>query len=226
MIGRGLLAALLIVVAIGSGFLIANSLVTVPLMAGAADPAAQAIAAPPQLQNPQRDILSPAQQASARRSGLLPAGVRSLLRTEGVMRHGDFRWNDEGVAAGPLTIWVDLRTQLISAFRGGHEIGTAVIVYGDDTMESPLGRFPILSKHRDYHSRTYDAPMPHSLFITNTGVALHGSPMSSRRATHGCIGLPDKFAQRLFDAASIGDSVEIIRSAEIGAPPGPTATDS
>lgn len=230
MIGRGLLAALLMVVAIGSGVLIANSLVTVPLMAGPADPQAQPTAAPPQLQtqlqNPHRDILSPAQQASARRSGLLPVGVRSLLRTEGVMRHGDFRWNDEGIAAGPLTIWVDLRTQLISVFRDGHEIGTAVVVYGDDTMESPLGRFPILSKHRDYHSRTYDAPMPHSLFITNTGVALHGSPMSSRRATHGCIGLPDKFAQLLFEAASIGDSVEIIRSADVAAPRRSTATNS
>ena len=217
MIRRGLLAALLIVVAIGSGLLIANSLVTVPLLAGAADLSMRSIAAPPQLQNPHRDILSPAQQVAVRRSGLLPAGVRSLLRTDGVMRHGDFRWNDEGVAAGPLTIWVDLRGQLISVFRNGHEIGTAVIVYGDDTMESPLGRFSILSKHRDYHSRTYDAPMPHSLFITNTGVALHGSPMSSRRATHGCIGLPDKFAQLLFEAASIGDSVEIIRSANIRA---------
>lgn len=226
MISRGLLAALLMVVAIGSGLLIANSLVTVPLMAGATDSSAQPTPAPPQLQNSPRDLLSPAQQVAARRSGLLPVGVRSLLRTDGVMRHGEYRWNDEGVTAGPLTIWVDLRTQLISVFRDGHEIGTAVIVYGDDTMESPLGRFPILSKHRDYHSRTYDAPMPHSLFITNTGVALHGSPMSSRRATHGCIGLPDRFAQLLFDAANIGDSVEIIRSAPIRAPQRPAAAVS
>ncbi len=217
MTGRGLLAALLMVVAIGSGLLIANSVITAPLVAGAADPTARPATASYQSKDPKRDILSPAEQASAQRSGLLPVGVRSLLRTEGVMRHGDFRWNDDGVAAGPLTIWVDLRSQLISVFRNGHEIGTAVIVYGHDTMESPLGRFSILSKHRDYHSRAYDAPMPHSLFITNTGVALHGSPMSSRRATHGCIGLPDKFAQLLFDAASIGDTVEIIRSAEIRA---------
>ena len=128
------------------------------------------------------------------------------------MRHGDFRWSADGVPPGPLLIRVDLRSQLISVFRGGHEIGTAVIVYGADTMESPLGRFPILSKHRDYHSRSYDAPMPFSLFITNTGVALHGSPMSSRRATHGCIGLPEEFARLLFGAAKIGDEVDIIRS--------------
>jgi lipoprotein-anchoring transpeptidase ErfK/SrfK len=97
-------------------------------------------------------------------------------------------------------------------FRGGHEIGTAVIVYGAETMKSPLGRFPILSKQRDYHSRSYDAPMPYSLFITDTGVALHGSPVSSRRATHGCIGLPTEFARLLFAAAKAGDEVQIVRS--------------
>jgi hypothetical protein len=80
--------------------------------------------------------------------------------------------------------------KMISVLRGGHEIGTSVIVYGADRMASPLGRFPIISKYRDYHSRAYDAPMPYSMFITRDGVALHGSPMSSRHATHGCIGLP------------------------------------
>src|SRR3546814_18763176 len=84
------------------------------------------------------------------------------------MRHGDYKWNEDGVPPGQLTVWVDLRTQLLSVFRGGHEIGTAVVVYGAETMESPLGRFPILSKQRDYHSRPYAAPMPYSLFITDT----------------------------------------------------------
>jgi lipoprotein-anchoring transpeptidase ErfK/SrfK len=134
------------------------------------------------------------------------------------MRHGDFKWDEDGAPAGELKIWVDLRTQLISVFRGGHEIGTAVIVYGTESMESPTGRFPILTKSRDYHSRTYDAPMPYSMFINNTGVALHGSPMSSRRATHGCVGLPVEFARLLFSAAKIGDVVEIVRSG-----PNPTA---
>lgn len=163
-----------------------------------------------------REMLSAAEAAAAQKSGLLPAAAQSLLKTEGRMRHGDYHWDEAGVPPGPLTIWVDLRTQLISIFRGGHEIGTAVIVYGAETMQSPLGSFPILSKHQDYHSRSYDAPMPYSLFITNTGVALHGSPMSSRRATHGCVGLPVEFARLVFGAARVGDKVHIVRSA-----PGP-----
>src|SRR3546814_7006645 len=78
------------------------------------------------------------------------------------MRHGDYKWNEDGVPPGQLTVWVDLRTQLLSVFRGGHEIGTAVVVYGAETMESPLGRFPILSKQRDYHSRTYARSEEHT----------------------------------------------------------------
>ena len=144
--------------------------------------------------------------------GLLPPGTKSLLTTDGTMRHGDFKWSEDGVPAGKLTIWVDLRTQLISVFRGGHEVGTAVVVYGAESMKSPTGRFPILTKSRDYHSRAYDAPMPYSMFINNAGVALHGSPMSSRRATHGCIGLPVEFARLLYSAAKIGDEVQIVRS--------------
>ena len=101
---------------------------------------------------------------------------------------------------------------MISAFRNGHEIGTAVIVYGAQDMSSPEGVFKILRKSIDYHSRAYDAPMPYSLFITDDGVALHGSPMSKRRASHGCIGLPVEFAEKLFGAAKTGDVVTILKS--------------
>ena len=105
---------------------------------------------------------------------------------------------------GPLAIIVDLRRQMISVFRDGHEIGTAVIVYGDQGYSSPTGTFPILRRVRDYHSRSFDAPMPYSLFINNDGVALHGSPMAANRATHGCVGLPVDFARRLFRSAREG----------------------
>lgn len=208
---RGLIAALLIALAAIGGVIIGNSTI--------ADPAASqpsVTIAPERANSPfnenGRETLTSAQLLTATRAGVLPAGTKSLLATTGRMRHGDYKWDEKGVAPGKITIWVDLRTQLISVFRGGHEIGTSVIVYGADTMQSPTGIFPILSKHRDYHSRTYDAPMPYSLFITNTGVALHGSPMSSRRATHGCIGLPLDFARLLFAAANQGDEVQITRS--------------
>ena len=163
----------------------------------------------------ERDTISVREADLLAARKLAPVGTKSLLKVPAVMRHGDFVWNDEGVAEGKISIWVDLRRQMISAFRDGHEIGTSVIIYGAEDRTSPEGRFPILNKQRHYHSRTYDAPMPASLFITNDGVALHGSPMSSRRASHGCIGLPVEFAEKLFDASEVGDIVEIIRSAEV-----------
>jgi len=159
-----------------------------------------------------RTQLKPHQSMLAAESKLLPAGVKSILNTSGSLKHGQYLWEDEGIAEGELTIWVDLTRQLVSVFRDGHEIGTAVIVYGAEEKASPTGTFPIMRRVRDYHSRSYDAPMPYSLFITNDSVALHGSPIASNRATHGCIGLPLEFARMLYEAASKGDVVEIVKS--------------
>jgi len=207
----GLIGALLIAVAVIAGGFIGNHIIAAVPSEDAAHlvngERVQAVSA-----DNVREYLTPAQLDTAIRGGLLPAGTKSLLKTDGKMQHGQYEWHDDGVPPGKLTIWVDLRTQLISVFRGGHEIGTSVIVYGAETMQSPIGRFPILSKHRDYHSRAYDAPMPYSMFLTTTGVALHGSPMSSRRATHGCVGLPVQFARLVFNSAKLGDEVRIVRS--------------
>lgn len=164
------------------------------------------------LPGPGRKQLMPTEAALASGDKLLPPETKSLLIVPTQLKHGDHVWNETGVPPGKVTIWVDLRRQMISAFRSGHEIGTAVIIYGAEDMSSPEGTFPILRKVSDYHSRSYDAPMPNSLFITNDGVALHGSPMSRRRASHGCIGLPVEFSHKLFEASKVGDIVEITRS--------------
>lgn len=159
-----------------------------------------------------RIALDPQSAKLAAERRMLPAGVKSLLRVPQALEHGDYVWNDRDVGPGKVQVFVNMRRQLISVFRDGHEIGTAVIVYGGNGHDSPSGRFPIMRKVRDYHSRSYDAPMPYSLFITNDGVALHGSPMAADRATHGCIGLPLSFARLLFDQAKRGDVVEIVQT--------------
>lgn len=160
----------------------------------------------------QRVTLSSEQAAEASRSNILPAGTRSLMMLQRTMRHGDYVWNDQNIPSGPIHIWVDLRRQMISVFRGGHEIGTAVVVYGGTEGETPVGLFEVLSKHRHYRSRRYQADMPYSLFITNDGVALHGSVMEPRHATHGCIGLPEEFSRLLFEAVEVGAAVEVVHS--------------
>ena len=63
-----------------------------------------------------------------------------MLRTNihAIMQYGDYRWDDKGVPAGPTWIRVDLNSQMLSVFRSGQEIGTAVILYGADSVPTPM----------------------------------------------------------------------------------------
>ena len=158
----------------------------------------------------QRTFLTAGESAQAEQRGLLPRGTRSILSTGGRLAHGTWRWDDAGVPAGPIMVRVDLERQLVSVFKGPDEIGTAVVVYGAEGKETPRGKLPILGKTRDYHSITYDAPMPFSLWLREDGVALHGSSVRMGRATNGCIGVPVEFAGKLFEVANTGDIVEVI----------------
>jgi hypothetical protein len=139
-----------------------------------------------------------------------PKAIRSLLDIRRPMMFGDFVWNDAGVPAGPLWIRVDLKRQVISLFRGGNEIATAVMIYGAQNKPSPTGSFSVLEKDKDYRSAAYDAAMPYALFLTRDGVAIHASDVRTRNATHGCIGVPLEFARRLFETVRVGDPVDII----------------
>lgn len=157
-----------------------------------------------------RVFLTKAQLAQAIASGTFDRPVKSLLAVKAPLQFGDYSWDDRGVPAGPTWIRVDLKSQLMSVFRGPHEIGTAVIVYGGDNKETPSGRLHILSKARDHRSSLYDAQMPYTLRLTDDGVSIHASSVRWGAATHGCIGVPLAFAQRLFAATKVGDEVVIV----------------
>lgn len=136
--------------------------------------------------------------------------VRSLLNVRRPLRYGEWRWDEGGVPAGASWVRVDLARQTLSVFRAGHEIGSAVILYGTDGTPTPLGVFPVLEKDRDHRSSLYDAAMPYMLRLTGDGVAIHASDVRYGRATHGCIGVPPAFARRLFDQVRRGEPVAIV----------------
>lgn len=140
--------------------------------------------------------------------------IRSLLNVERRMHYGEFVWNEDGVPSGPVWVRVDLAAQTISAFRAGHEIGTAVILYGTDGHATPTGGFKVLEKDKDHWSRSYDAPMRFMLRLTDDGVAIHASDVEKGFATHGCVGVPPSFARRLFDVMNKGDPVVILPGAK------------
>ncbi|WP_234030155.1 L,D-transpeptidase family protein [Erythrobacter mangrovi] len=89
---------------------------------------------------------------------------------------------------------------------------------GRQGRPTPIGHFPILAKDRHNVSEKYgNAPMPWSLFLTSDGVAIHaGHLVENGYASHGCVGVPDQLASRLFAIAKKGDMVVISDGRQIG----------
>jgi lipoprotein-anchoring transpeptidase ErfK/SrfK len=84
------------------------------------------------------------------------------------------------------------------------------VLYGAPQKPTPAGTYPVLGKTRFHRSRLYDADMPFSIWLTHDGVAIHASRVREGAATHGCIGLPQDFARKLFDMVRKGDPVVIV----------------
>lgn len=147
-----------------------------------------------------------------------PFVVKSILPIEGTIRYGEWFWDESRApATGALVVTVDLDARVVSVFRDGHEIGTAVALLGTQDHPTPLGTFPILTKERDNVSEKYNnAPMPWTLRLTWDGIAIHGSAVQNGFASHGCVGVPDPFAEKLFEIAKRGDRVVITRGQMIG----------
>lgn len=142
----------------------------------------------------------------------VPGGARSvssLLRVRGPLRFGSYVWRDVA-GSGPIWIRVDPVDQTMSVFRGGDEIGSTVVLFGAEGRDTPRGAFRVLERDRDHVSSLYDAPMPFMLRLTVDGVAIHASDVRAGRATHGCIGVPAAFAERLFEIARRGDVVYVV----------------
>jgi lipoprotein-anchoring transpeptidase ErfK/SrfK len=151
---------------------------------------------------------APAPRQASAAAPVQPANLMAIHRW---LKPGEFAWDDTGVPEGRVTIVVDVRARTISVYRAGMEIGRSSLIYGADDKPTPTGTFPILQKRAEHYSNLYDgAPMPWMMRLTNDGVALHGSKVEDDAATHGCIGLPDEFAELLFGAAKIGDKVIVV----------------
>ena len=138
-----------------------------------------------------------------------PYVIKRVMTLPGPLTHGRHYWDEAGVPDGPLLITVDLSAQVLSVFRGGYEIGTAVILYGAGDKPTPLGVFQVTEKDADHISNLYGAPMPYMLRLTNDGISIHGSTVLRDTATHGCVGVPNAFAKKLFAQVKLGDRVVV-----------------
>jgi hypothetical protein len=105
-------------------------------------------------------------------------------------------------ANAAVLITVDKSTQRMTVQVDGATRWQWKVSTGRTGHDTPAGTFGALSLDANHHSRKYDnAPMPHSIFFTDLGHAIHGSFAVSQlgtRASHGCVRLEPANATRLF----------------------------
>lgn len=143
--------------------------------------------------------------------------TKIMNRTEPVA-FGSWIWDETAAPLrGPVLIAVDLKSETLTVFRGGHQIGVTRMIYGDDEKPTPIGVFPITQKNEKHRSNIFvDAPMPYMLRMTNDGISVHGTDkVEPIYATNGCIGVPNGFARRLFDVASLGDRIVVTKASNV-----------
>lgn len=178
---------------------------TAPQFVAARDPAPPAATASAPAQHVHRASAETG-TATPRLTGI---EVRQELDVPHWLGPGEYVWAGENAPVeGETVIVVNLRARVLSVYRAGIEIGRSSLIYGADNKPTPTGSFPILQMRADHWSNLYDAPMPHMLRLTWDGIAVHGSPeLADDMATRGCVGLPEAFAERLFEVVDIGDRV-------------------
>jgi lipoprotein-anchoring transpeptidase ErfK/SrfK len=137
--------------------------------------------------------------------------IKRVLPIEGAIKYGEWHWDDANVPDGPIIITVDLEARVMSVFKGGYEIGAAAVLLGSPEKPTPTGVFPIMGKARHHISNLYNAPMPYMQRLTNDGIALHASTVERFYASHGCVGMPEPFARKVFETTKVGDRVIITK---------------
>ena len=107
-----------------------------------------------------------------------------------------------GAAQAKVAITVDKDNQQMTVAVDGVETYRWPVSSGLPSYETPNGSFRTFRMEEDHYSKEFDdAPMPHSIFFTKAGHAIHGTDSVSRLGTpasHGCVRLSRDNASTLY----------------------------
>ena len=108
-----------------------------------------------------------------------------------------------GAADAAVQVTIDKNTQTMEvAVDGVHRFGPWPVSSGVPSHETPNGTFRAFRMEADHFSKEWDdAPMPHSIFFTKIGHAIHGTEAArnlGNPASHGCVRLSKENAAKLY----------------------------
>jgi lipoprotein-anchoring transpeptidase ErfK/SrfK len=104
-------------------------------------------------------------------------------------------------ASAAVVITVDKSSQRMTVVVDGVKKYTWPVSTGSRNYVTPSGSYTAFRMEKEHYSKEWDdAPMPHSIFFTHQGHAIHGS--NSRLGvplSHGCVRLSPQNAATLFN---------------------------
>ena len=107
-----------------------------------------------------------------------------------------------GAAQASVAITVSKNTQQMTVAVDGVQRYNWPVSTGNPSHETPNGSFRTFRMEKDHYSKEFDdAPMPHSIFFTKNGHAIHGTDSVARLgspASHGCVRLSRANASKLY----------------------------
>lgn len=109
-----------------------------------------------------------------------------------------------------LRIEISLHQQQATFYKNGEAALATTISTGRAGFATKPGEYVVTDKRRDHVSSIYeDAKMPFFMRLSCKDFGLHEGHVTGRPASHGCVRLPGKVAQRLFSEVPIGTWVTI-----------------
>jgi len=106
-------------------------------------------------------------------------------------------------ARAAILVTVDKSTQRMTVEMNGQVLYDWPVSTGKAGYDTPSGSYRAFRMEADHYSKEWDeAPMPHSIFFTQVGHAIHGTLDSKKLGTpasHGCVRLSTEHARLLFD---------------------------
>ena len=105
-------------------------------------------------------------------------------------------------AQAKIYITIDKDAQMMTVAVDGVARYRWPVSTGNPSHETPNGTFRAFRMEADHYSKEFDdAPMPHSIFFTKIGHAIHGTVYENRLGTpasHGCVRLSQAHASTLY----------------------------
>jgi hypothetical protein len=105
-------------------------------------------------------------------------------------------------AEAKVLVTINKSTQRVTVAVDGEPRYAWAVSTGRAGRDTPSGTYRAFRMEKDHYSKEWDdAPMPHSIFFTQTGHAIHGSFETAKigsPASAGCVRLAPENAEKLF----------------------------